>query len=87
MANWVITLANHYLRRLWKRIKEELLKQGVIHADETVLQVFKKQEQMFTFACLAVPSNAEFSLIYNDCECSFCRVKYPAIPAVLLDEC
>jgi transposase len=43
MANWVITLANHYLRRLWKRIKEELLKQGVIHADETVLQVLKEE--------------------------------------------
>ena len=43
MANWVITLADCYLRPLWTQIKEELLKQGVIHADETVLQVLKEE--------------------------------------------
>ncbi len=43
MANWVIQLSNRYFRRLWKRIKEKLLKQGVIHADETVIQVLKEE--------------------------------------------
>ena len=38
MANWVIQLSNRYFRRLWERMKEKLLKQGVIHADETVIQ-------------------------------------------------
>ena len=42
MANWVIQLSNRYFRRLWKRMKEKLLKQGVIHADETVIQVLKE---------------------------------------------
>lgn len=43
MANWVIQLSNRYFRRLWKRMKEKLLKQGVIHADETVIQVLKEE--------------------------------------------
>ena len=43
MANWVIQLSNRYLRRLWRRMKEKLLKQGVIHADETVIQVLKEE--------------------------------------------
>lgn len=43
MANWVIQLSNRYFRRLWKRMKEKLLEQGVIHADETVIQVLKEE--------------------------------------------
>lgn len=43
MASWVIQLSNRYFRRLWKRMKEKLLKQGVIHADETVIQVLKEE--------------------------------------------
>ncbi len=43
MANWVIQLSNRYFRRLWKRLKEKLLEQGVIHADETVIQVLKEE--------------------------------------------
>ena len=43
MANWVIELSNRYFRKLWKRMKEKLLKQGVIHADETVIQVLKEE--------------------------------------------
>lgn len=43
MANWMIQLSNRYFRRLWTRMKEKLLKQGVIHADETVIQVLKEE--------------------------------------------
>ena len=39
MANWVIQTAGKYLRPFSDRFLEELLKQSVIHADETVLQV------------------------------------------------
>ena len=39
MANWVIQTAERYLKRFSEAFKEELLKQEVIHADETVLQV------------------------------------------------
>ena len=39
MANWVIQTAEKYLKPFSDRFQEELLKQSVIHADETVLQV------------------------------------------------
>ena len=43
MANWVIQLSARYFRRLWERMKAKLLEQGVIHADETVIQVLKEE--------------------------------------------
>lgn len=43
MANWVIQVANLYLRPCWKRIRSELLTQSTIHADETVMQVHKEK--------------------------------------------
>ena len=43
MANWVIQVADLYLRPLWKRIRSELLTQSTIHADETVMQVHKEK--------------------------------------------
>ena len=43
MANWVIQVADLYLRPFWKRIRSELLTQSAIHADETVMQVHKEK--------------------------------------------
>ena len=43
MANWVIQVADLYLRPFWKRIRSELLTQSTIHADETVMQVHKEK--------------------------------------------
>ena len=43
MANWVIQVADLYLRLFWKRIRSELLTQSTIHADETVMQVHKEK--------------------------------------------
>ncbi len=45
MANWVIQVANLYLRPFWKRIRSELLTQSTIHADETVMQVHKEKDR------------------------------------------
>ena len=42
LANWVITTADVYLKPIWDKLKEYLLKLPVIHADETVLQVNKE---------------------------------------------
>lgn len=42
LCNWVIMAADMYLRRIWDRLKSEILTQPVIHADETVLQVLKE---------------------------------------------
>ena len=45
MANWVIQVADLYLRPFWKRIRSELLTQSTIHANETVMQVHKEKDR------------------------------------------
>lgn len=41
MCNWVIRCSERYLSLIWDRMKQELLKQEVIQADETTLKVSK----------------------------------------------
>lgn len=41
MANWVITTAERYISLVYDRMKEEILKSPVIHADETPVMVTK----------------------------------------------
>ena len=41
MANWVITAAERYISLVYDRMKEELIKSPVIHADETPVMVTK----------------------------------------------
>ena len=48
MANWVIQVAELYLRPFWKRIRSELLIQSAIHAGETVMQVHKEKDRSDT---------------------------------------
>ncbi|AQS58044.1 IS66 family transposase [Desulforamulus ferrireducens] len=43
LANWVIRAATDWLRPLWETMKAYLLKQAVISADETVIQVLKEE--------------------------------------------
>ena len=42
MANWVIRCAQDYLAPLYERMRKELLKKDVAHADETTTQVLKE---------------------------------------------
>jgi hypothetical protein len=42
MANWVIYAAENRFRPIWERMRTELLAGGVIHADETVVQVLNE---------------------------------------------
>ena len=42
MANWVIQCTQSWLKPLYKHMKQQLLTQSVIHADETVVQVLKE---------------------------------------------
>lgn len=42
MANWVIQCSQIWLKPLCKHMKQRLLEQTVIHADETVVQVLKE---------------------------------------------
>ena len=39
MSNWLIRCAEDWLKPIYKRLKEELVKRDVLHGDETVLQV------------------------------------------------
>lgn len=42
LANWVIQCSQTWLKPLYKHMKQQLLEQAVIHADETVVQVLKE---------------------------------------------
>lgn len=43
LANWIIRSATDWLMPLWETMKFHLLKQAVVHADETVIQVLKEE--------------------------------------------
>lgn len=42
LANWIIRSATDWLVPLWETMKSHLLRQAVVHADETVIQVLKE---------------------------------------------
>ena len=42
MANWLLYGANQWLSQLYKRMHEFLIKQDILHADETTLQVLRE---------------------------------------------
>lgn len=42
MSNWVLHSSDDWLRPIWEALHKELLKQSVLHADETTLQVLKE---------------------------------------------
>ena len=43
MANWCIRSVEEYLLPIYDRLHEELLKRGILHADETVCQVLREE--------------------------------------------
>lgn len=48
LANWVIESTKVYLKPIYDYLHEELLKEEVIHADETVVQVLKEKNRKAT---------------------------------------
>jgi hypothetical protein len=42
LANWIIQGSDRWLRPLYERMHEHLLKQDILHADETTLQVLRE---------------------------------------------
>ena len=42
MANWVIRTSERYISLIYDRMREELLKSSVVHADETPVMVTKE---------------------------------------------
>ena len=45
MANWIIQCADRYLHPLYELMKEELLRSGYLHGDETRIQVIDELDQ------------------------------------------
>ena len=45
MVNWVIQCADRYLQPLYELMKEELLRSGYLHGDETRIQVADEPDQ------------------------------------------
>lgn len=43
MANWVIRCSEDYFSKLVSRLKEEMLKQKILHCDETYVKVLKER--------------------------------------------
>ena len=45
MSNWFITASKLWLESLYDRLKEQLVKESVLHADETTLRVLRTKEK------------------------------------------
>ena len=45
MSNWFITASKLWLEPLYDKLKEQLLKEIVLHADETTLQILRTREK------------------------------------------
>ena len=48
LANWVIESSKLYLKPIYEYLHNELLKEEIIHADETVVQVLKEKDRKAT---------------------------------------
>ena len=48
LANWIIKTSRDYLKPVYDEMKKQLLKQTVIHADETVVQVLREENRKAT---------------------------------------
>ena len=72
MANWIILTAEVYAKPVWNAMKENLLKNTVIHADETVIQVLhepnkkaKTDSRMWVYA--APKSSGKSNILFEYC--------------------
>jgi len=48
MANWAVYSSEHYFSRIIKLMRENLLENDILHADETVLQVLREEGKLAT---------------------------------------
>ena len=42
MSNWLLKSTELYFEQIWKRMREKLLKEEILHADETTLEVLRE---------------------------------------------
>ena len=45
MSNWLLKACGLWLEPIWKQMRQELLKEDILHADETTLQVLQEPER------------------------------------------
>ena len=62
MANWVIQCSELYLEAVYSRLKEQLLTESVLHADETTFQVLKEPGR--------APQSKSYEWIYRTSGCT-----------------
>ena len=70
MANWLIRASSDWLEPLYEQMRQRLLKEGILHADETVLQVLKEPGR----------SSRRESFMWL-----YCTGRYTETPAVLYE--
>lgn len=66
LANWIIRAATDWLLPLWERQKVHLLKQNVVLADETVIQVLKEEGKK--------PSSESRMWVYGSSHCGWPKI-------------
>ena len=45
MSNWLLKSTELYFEPIWERMKEKLLKENILHADETTLEVLREPDR------------------------------------------
>jgi hypothetical protein len=70
MSNWLLKAAELWLNPLWEQIRLEMLKEDVLHADETTLQVLnepgrKAQSKSYMWIYLTGQAAAQQLVIYD----------------------
>ena len=68
MANWVIQCSELYLEAIYIRLKEQLLTESVLHADETTFQILKEPGR--------APQSKSYEWIYRTSGCAKRKVVF-----------
>ena len=73
MSNWVLRVAEDWLKPVYEELHRRLIQRQVLHADETTLQVLKLEGRAEQVLYVAVPNRW-------GCGTSHCVVRVPAYP-------
>ena len=64
MAKWIVSSSNDHLKIFYDRLHEELLKEDIVHADETTLQVIDEKDNKKNYMWLYASANLGKKQIY-----------------------
>lgn len=85
MANWVIKASESHLEKFYEQIKEEMMKQSLLHADETPFEVTKDGRQARSKSYMWVyrsGKNADIKAVLYD----YCYTRGHANPEAFLED-